>query len=99
MESRSDNRSKNDSQKEIEILMTADIKEQFLELQENYSRLEQRITIMDRKLDQLIQSNRSLIDWFRDTNSRNVRELNQNLRGFNKGYPPAAFVPVRTKNF
>lgn len=58
-----------------------------------------KITELDKKLDRLINSNKSLIAYFSAINDRDVRELNYRIRGFSskkKQIPPVNFVPERS---
>ncbi len=56
---------------------------------------------MDRKLDKLIQSNKSLIAYFSAVSNRDARDLNYRIRGFSsksKHLSPVSFVPDRRVN-
>jgi predicted nuclease with TOPRIM domain len=60
--------------------------------------LELTINTVNEKIDKLIQSNKSLIQYFSSINERNVRDLNFNIRmnaiAHNKLFP-APFVPEK----
>jgi hypothetical protein len=75
---------------------------QICKLTQHVEDLEQKVipTLgdMNAKLEKLIQSHRSLIDYFSAVNERDVRDLNYKIRGYSsksKHLRPINFVPER----
>lgn len=56
-----------------------------------------RIDNLEKKIDKIIESNKSLISYFTELSIRDSRELNYRIRGFPKGkMPPVGFVADKT---
>ncbi len=94
---------------QVETTVTGDMpkqltaQEEFVKLNQRVEELEQQIIPkledMDHKLEKLIQSHRSLIDYFSAVNERDVRDLNYKIRGYSskgKQLRPVNFVPERS---
>ena len=78
------------------------MQEEIVKLNQRVEELEQKLVPkledIDTKLEKLIQSNRSLIDYFSAVNERDVRDLNYKIRGYSskgKHLRPINFVPER----
>lgn len=59
--------------------------------------IEDKLEQLELKLDKITQSYKSLLKYFNEMHTMDMRELNYNIRSFyTKGNPPVNFVPDRT---
>lgn len=82
----------------------SNLEKQIKDLNERLSNLEKdvnkKLEKIDNNLDKLLQSHKSLIEYFYTMNNHDIRNLNYNLREFSvKGNQslPMTFVPTKSK--
>jgi predicted nucleic acid-binding Zn-ribbon protein len=68
-------------------------------LEESINKLNDRLETIHKKLDRLIESNKSLIAYFSSVSDRDIRDLNFKIRGYSsKHMAPIGFVPEKSKS-
>ena len=73
--------------------------EKLEKLEKNYEELSEKVEDINKKLDKLIQSNKSLLEYFSSVRERDIRDLNYVIRGYrSKNMSPIHFVPDRSHN-